>query len=683
MEEYSPTHPISKLFQFISWIILSVYLVLVPLALSSITLGSVYDFPKWLLTVAVAVVLMLLWGVQTIITRKLVLPPRLVTISLTLIVAVTIISMLLSRSNLVNFLMGKAGFMIAFIMIVIFGSVLVGKRAVNLIPSLIIGAFLASTAQILSFFGILPKIITDPVVSAKIFTPLGSQLTLLTFLGIILPTIIYLAFSSKEAMKKVLLFVVSGVTTLALILALAQVLPNQPAAPTLMPFSSGWSLAVDQLKTGKTALFGVGPDRFAITYAKLRSAALNSGDLWQVRYPSSTNEWLTILTTLGLTGLAMLVLAIVVFSKTLLKRRAETNFAALGMSWIALLIFLTILPASFASLMLMFVLMLILAGQESKNFVVFESELNIITGIPAVILALAMFYFTGRAAFAEAVFGDSLRKGTEGKYIEMYNQQIQALKYNPYIVRYRLSYSNTNFAIANGLAAQENLTDDDREKITNLISQSIREAKAAVALDSENANSWVNLANIYRQLINFAQGADQWAIASYIQAIRLDNTNPQLRIELGGLLFSLRRYEEAIDQFKQAIVLKPDYANAYYNLSNAYKATNQPIQSYAAMQNVLQLIDPNSADYEKALTELNELQKLLPQTAQQATAAAAARQSELTVPSPLPSPVAEPVEFDQQEQKELAPEVAPTTNPEPTAVPTQEPAPEASESANQ
>lgn len=677
--QHSP-HPVTKIVSTISWLILAIYVVLAPVLFSSLTLGSAYDFPKWLLTVVVATVLLILWGLQTIITRRLILPPKSFTLPLILTLATTIISMIVSRSNLVAFLLGKAGFIVAFILIVVFGSVMAGKRVKQLVWPLIVSTLIMSVIQILSFFEIFQKIVNDPVVSGKTFTPLGSQLTLVTLLITVLPAMVYLAFNSQKTVQKMLLFVGSGITTIALVLGIAQLLPGQPANPTLMPFSSGWALAVDQLKTGKTALFGVGPDRFAITFSKLRPAALNQGETWFVRYPASTNEWLTVLTTMGIVGLAVLVLLIVSVSKVALQNRHDSSIAAVGLAWLVSLALLTFLPSNFATLFLLFGISLILIGSSHEEPIAIENKAMIGAGVPAIILAFVMFYFSGRAALAEVAFGQGLRKGTENKFVEMYNDQIKAIQYNPYVTRYRLSYSNTNFAIANGLAAKQDLTDDDRQKITQLISQSIREAKASVALDPENANSWVNLAGIYRQLITFAQGADQWAIASYIQAIRLDNTNPQLRVELGGLLFALRRYEEAIDQFKQAIVLKPDYANAYYNLANAYTTTNQPIQAFAAMQNVVRLIDPNSADYEKALSELNELQKRLPQQTQSATAAAAQRQSQLTTPTPIPSPAAQPVQFDQQQQQELAPEVENTPTPVPA---TPAPVPGATESATQ
>jgi hypothetical protein len=59
------------------------------------------------------------------------------------------------------------------------------------------------------------------------------------------------------------------------------------------------------------------------------------------------------------------------------------------------------------------------------------------------------------------------------------------------------------------------------------------------------------LADIYRNLVNSVNDAQNWAIASYAQAIRTNPVTPVLRVDLGGLFYSLGNYENAIDQFKR------------------------------------------------------------------------------------------------------------------------------------
>ncbi len=170
----------------------------------------------------------------------------------------------------------------------------------------------------------------------------------------------------------------------------------------------------------------------------------------------------------------------------------------------------------------------------------------------------------------------------------------------------------------------------------------MREAKIATVLNPTNAANWENLAQTYRSILRFADKADQWATASYQQAIINDPLNPQIRIKLGGLYYSLEDYEKATRQFENAVSLKPDYANAYYNLSAAYREKEMYQEAYNAMEKVVNLVKSDSADYQKAKNELEALAKELPQQ-QEKAASPEIEESILTEPSPLPSPINQPL----------------------------------------
>ncbi len=132
-----------------------------------------------------------------------------------------------------------------------------------------------------------------------------------------------------------------------------------------------------------------------------------------------------------------------------------------------------------------------------------------------------------------------------------------------------------------------------------------------------------------------------------------DPVNPLLRIDLGGLFYGFGNYEIAIDNFKRSIELKPDFANAYYNLSWGYKQDNNPVQAFLAMQRVLALVPQDSEDFIKAAQELEELRKLLPEETLQATAAG---RHQLIPPQPFPStPPSGPINIPEEE---AAPEVS-------------------------
>ena len=76
------------------------------------------------------------------------------------------------------------------------------------------------------------------------------------------------------------------------------------------------------------------------------------------------------------------------------------------------------------------------------------------------------------------------------------------------------------------------------KKVSVLLQQAVREGKSAVSLDGLNANYWTNLATIYRDLIGVVDGAPDWSLSAYQQAVALDPTNPSLRLDMGGLLYA-------------------------------------------------------------------------------------------------------------------------------------------------
>ena len=73
------------------------------------------------------------------------------------------------------------------------------------------------------------------------------------------------------------------------------------------------------------------------------------------------------------------------------------------------------------------------------------------------------------------------------------------------------------------------------------------------------------------------------AIDQYRRAIDIQPNFAQAYNNLGGVYFLSGSYPEAVEEYKKAIELKPDYAEAYYNLAMVYEATgeiNRAIDSY-------------------------------------------------------------------------------------------------------
>ena len=292
------------------------------------------------------------------------------------------------------------------------------------------------------------------------------------------------------------------------------------------------------------------------------------------------------------------------------------------------------------------------------------------------IVLLGFFWFFSGRVYAAAIITKKAIDTLNTEAIVSYNHQAQAYTLDPTNPTYRINFAQTSLALANSLAQKKDLSDQDKQDLTQLVEQAIREAKNATQLDPNSVIVWENLANIYRQLLNFAEGAGDWTVASYSQAISLDSTNPALRLDLGGVLLTLQDFDGAISLFQQAVDRKSDWPNAHYNLASAYNANKNYPKALAEMRIVVQLLDPNTEDYQKAQNELTELEKMIPpkDTSSGVTGTGSPEEGsskanedvQLVTPTPLPSP-AEPV---------VLPDDSGPNIPEPTPTPTAEPSPE-------
>lgn len=610
-------------------------------------------------------------------TVRLTLSPIL--LPLFIFTAVSITSTLInSPKNPEAWLTRPALSVVILIYFILTTTLIQNSQTVRKILNLLLGVgLILAVFGTLSILGFFQSLSTANFLTAKTFSPTGSPLNLVTFLLTLLPFSLTLAFKIKNSPKKLAYFLASAILISSIILIGNQLLPNRPNTPFLLPKLASWSIAIDTLKS--KAIFGAGPNEFLNQFTQFKPISLNRTSLWMVNFNASGNEYLQILTTLGLTGLAAIGLIIFGWYQ-LIKRDPGTRITSvqmgLNLATASLLIIGLFVPFTiFHWLILAGYLSLSVGLNKAKNLTKVKdiavtlntvtivppyaanpiasttsfasSILPIIIGMVALTGIILSGYKTGRVYLSEIFFQQSLVAADQNLGTKTYNLQIKAINLNPAIDRYHLAYSNTNLALASAMAAKPNLSDQEQQTVTQLIQQAIREARASVQLQTNKAANWQNLANIYRQLINFAQGADQFSLDAYSQAIALSPANPSLRLEMGGLFYSLGQFDQAIARFQETIQLKPDLPNAYYNLSHGYLSQKKFLEAYQAMQQVEALIPADSADSDKVRTELADLKAKLPATATQPQTNKTQTPT-LTQPSPVPAAPKnfEPVKVD-------------------------------------
>ena len=85
------------------------------------------------------------------------------------------------------------------------------------------------------------------------------------------------------------------------------------------------------------------------------------------------------------------------------------------------------------------------------------------------------------------------------------------------------------------------------------------------------------------------------AIDAYKQAIRIDPDYAIAHSDLGAAYFNSGMHKEAIEAYKQATRINPDYADAHFNLGVTYDESDRYKEAIEAYKQVIR-INPDDAD---------------------------------------------------------------------------------------
>ncbi|MCX7997174.1 MAG: tetratricopeptide repeat protein [Patescibacteria group bacterium] len=469
--------------------------------------------------------------------------------------------------------------------------------------------------------------------NSPIFNTVGSQFDyiLYTVFALVSTVVYFMSLKGAAAVQhahtghvtrkspvKTILYVIFTVTLISLVLQIFQIVRAvffEGQNILLPPFSISWFAAIEILKNPFTALFGVGLGNFAAIYTQVKDVAYNATSLWQISsFNVARSALMQIFTEMGIVGL----LAIGFIAQAVVKNlKAVPRSAVIMITFGALTLLL--MPPSFIVYFVIFVCLAFFSAHIRRENETYVADLSRI--MPVFVITVVLFiafiagvtYFTSITFASEIVFKRALDAVSRNDVRALYENQRNSIIVYPYNEDFRRSFSQTNLLIANNIASKkpEEITDEDRQTITQAIQASIAEAKAAVALNPRKVTNWQYLATVYRNIINVAQGAELWTIASYQRAILLDPQNPVYRLELGGVYFLLQAYDDAQRLFEQAVALKPDWANAHYNLAWTLYRQEKYAAAARQMQRVISLIDRNTnkSDFEQAQKDLAEFQK--------------------------------------------------------------------------
>lgn len=592
-----------KVLESIEKYILYIIIFLVPISVLGV-FANPFEVPKLAVLTFGVILLLLAFSLRALFKGNTESPVSNFDLPVILLALVYLAAGILRTSNKMEafFVPGVASVVISGALIYFFLNRVDGLKKIATSILTVSGAIL-SLVSLLAYSGILAKASFLPNYARSLYFNLaGGYLPELLTLSVILPLTIGLTLREKENVKRIFYAVCALVIVGGIALSLYNVLPGKPGNPTLPPYQTSWAVTVDTLKS--SPLLGVGPGNYLTAFNRLRPLSFNQTDLWPIRFSTASSFVLTLITETGLLGMVAFGLLFWQAVKAFQKRGNLFSLVSLALSFASLFL----LPGTTVIVFLFFVLLALNANES-------ERKLNLTLGaLPILIAGITLSYFIGRAFYGEFQYKSALDALVANDGRTTYETLRSAINTNPYVDRYHASYAQVTIALARGLAQKQELTEDDKNTIAQLIQQAIREAKATAALNQARSANWEILARTYQSIMPFAKGADQFAIQTFTQAVALDPFNPNLRIALGGVYFALGNYDEAIKAFGSAVTVKNDLANAHYNLSAAYREKGEITKAIDEMNIVLGLVEKDSPDFELATTELDALKKRLPST---------------------------------------------------------------------
>lgn len=553
---------------------------------------------------------------------------------------IVLISSLIAKPYPAEELLGYGGLWIASVITIVIGGSFLPKTTGSVVTNVM--GLLASLLTILSgiqLLGFGPAQLLNTVFSLSLptntqFTLIGSPLIALQFQIVAGALLTGKVISSK--FKSIPSLIALIITFVGIIMHGWSLLPNQLPPQEAPDLATSWSVALDTLKSPRTALIGEGPSSFINNYRKYKPLTINRTELWSNNFSTSFNTPLTVLSTIGIMGL--LTWVFVAFQAAREAKKQQKQQLSISLATYAIIALSLVFSPSpmMMAINAIIIATLIAVSNDKKSFhlsalinmvALNSSQINLKNGSvnksPAwpvygislliIITSLAGIYGLGRSYYSLVVSRQANLAAAKDDALALYQARQRSVQLMPYLDSFRRAYAITNVIIASGLANAENATNEQKTQVGELLQQAVREARAAVYLDPSDADNWAVLAQVYQAMIGVAEDAEQWTVQAFLSAIETNPTDPQLRVALGGVLLSQKQFEQALAVFEQAISVNQNYANSYYNAAQALISLRRFQDAQIALQSVLNLVEPNSEDFTKVTAELEQLQAMIDQ----------------------------------------------------------------------
>ncbi|MDD5726392.1 MAG: tetratricopeptide repeat protein [Patescibacteria group bacterium] len=387
---------------------------------------------------------------------------------------------------------------------------------------------------------------------------------------------------------------------------------------------ASWDIAKSVLR--QAPIFGSGPGTWIYDYAKFRSPEVNLSQFWTVRFERGLTTFFTLIAMIGLVGIALwlilIISAIANSAMHLIKERDDDAWQAyltVFVGWATMAFIAFFYNYNFAHHFVFWFLLALLAALLSKKAFAWDAQKSAASSavlsigfIMLCVAALTTAWLAGQRLAADAAYSSAVLAYQAGKPID---QSIDSL--NRAVIMNQMNdvyYRNLSQAYlikaAQVFEAKKN-EPDGAAAINQVIAATIDTAKKASDLNPQNVDNWENLAVIYQSISSFTQGADEFAIKNFQQALDREPNNPVYSTEIGKIYIAradsfatlLQSKDEtarkdaegkmtealgsATEWLNRAIQAKADYAEAHYQLGMVYDRQGKTKDAITKLEQVV------------------------------------------------------------------------------------------------
>jgi tetratricopeptide (TPR) repeat protein len=555
--------------------------------------------------------------------------------ALVLFMLATIASTFFTSDYPVEGLLGFGGvFLAVSVLSLIGGSVLPKNLTLKFLYTLTatsIALIVISFLQIIGFgpAQLLNQLFNLSLPTTMLFNVAGSSFIALQVVGLTLIAVLTHVASTKKLNK--VFAVALPILLIGAGLFAWSLLPGKITSLSLPSFQSSWSVMLDTLKAPKSALIGAGISSYKNAYLIFKPIWVNGSNNWAVNYTQASNMPITLVTTMGILGFLSWILLIVKAFQFHKKSTVESK--ALGIFLMASFFLNLVLPFNTILLTLQAIAIACLTSNEKNRLPLLQMQafkfnmlnkptllnatrkttnlpLYIGTGLSLLVI-LAIGYLTTRSVQAHMLMSQSSQAVASNNILQAYELQQKAVALNPYYDVFRRRYSATSALIAIALSNKADITESEKQQVSQLLQQSVTEARAATTLDQTDSQNWANLAQIYNNLIGVSEDAVNWTIQSYVSAIETNPNDPLLRLELASVFVGQEAYQQALSIYDQAINIKADLPISHYRRGEMLELVATPEalrEARLSYQRALVLLEPDSEDYLAVNTKIADLE---------------------------------------------------------------------------